>query len=179
MIRQPPGSDAEWARNTENRLRRIESSPGTLRIGQWVLADRDGELIAVASDGRSYTLSSAVVSTTSADVTAATAAANAAVEAASATHFTRVVKITLTGWVVGGSFTLTFEGATTAGINHNASAGALLAALAALPNYSVTDFVVTGSDGGPWTVAIPGVSISGDNSGLDYVPLFGGDVVIK
>ena len=42
---QPPTSDAEWARDTENRLRRLES-PNTMRIGPWVVSDRDGELIA-------------------------------------------------------------------------------------------------------------------------------------
>lgn len=165
--RRPPQSDAEWARNTEGRVRRLESGSSTVRVGQWVLADRNGELVAVSSDGRSYVLSS-------------TAAAGTVAGAADAeTSYTRVVTITLTGWITGGTFTLTFEGLTTDPIAYDASAEELKAALAALPNYAAGDFVVTGSDGGPWTVAIPGVSITGDNSGISYVPLFGGDVVIS
>ena len=42
---QPPNTDAEWARDTENRMRRLES-PNTMRIGPWVISSRDGELIA-------------------------------------------------------------------------------------------------------------------------------------
>ena len=159
MHPQPPSSDAEWARNTEKRLRALESAPHSLRIGQWVLSDTGGQLIATSSDGQSYTLSSAVVAT-STPVTVNTPVAG--------TAFTRVVTVTLTGAPQGGTFTLTVSGETTSGIAYNASASDVLAALAALPNYAATDFSVSGNDGGPWTVGIPGISISGDNSGLTY-----------
>lgn len=42
---QSPKSDAEWARNTEKRLRLLES-PHALRIGPWVIGSQDGELVA-------------------------------------------------------------------------------------------------------------------------------------
>lgn len=170
MRPQPPRTDAEWARNTEGRLRRLESSSTAVRIGQWTLADRDGELVAVAADGRAYILSDSSLSATPL-VTGTTAEA--------APSYTRVVTITLTGWIVSGTFTLTFEGLTTDPIDYTATAADIKAALGALPNYAEGDFIVSGADGGPWTVAIPGVSITGDNSGMTYVPLFDGDVVIS
>lgn len=37
--------DAEWARDTEKRLRQLESRD-TMRVGPWVLSSRDGDLIA-------------------------------------------------------------------------------------------------------------------------------------
>lgn len=42
---RPPGSDAEWARETERRLRLLEN-PRTVRIGMWVLSAISGRLIA-------------------------------------------------------------------------------------------------------------------------------------
>jgi hypothetical protein len=41
----PPRTDAEWARNTERRLRLLES-PRSLRIGPWVIGTVDGRLVA-------------------------------------------------------------------------------------------------------------------------------------
>lgn len=41
----PPAGDAEWARDTEKRIRQLES-PNTMRIGPWVISSRDGDLIA-------------------------------------------------------------------------------------------------------------------------------------
>lgn len=42
---QGPQTDAEWARNTEKRLRLLES-PRTVRIGPWVIGSVDGTLVA-------------------------------------------------------------------------------------------------------------------------------------
>jgi len=56
----------------------------------------------------------------------------------------------------GGTFTLTFEGQTTAAIAFNAAAATVQAAMEALSNIAVGDVVVTGSDGGPWTFDFPG-----------------------
>lgn len=42
---QPPTSDAEWARETEKRLRQLES-PNTVRVGPWVISSQEGELVA-------------------------------------------------------------------------------------------------------------------------------------
>lgn len=61
-------------------------------------------------------------------------------------------RITLAGAITGGTFTLTFDGQTTAGIAHNASAATVQSALEALSNIAAGDVEVTGSAGGPWTV---------------------------
>lgn len=171
MRRQPPSTDAEWARNTENRMRRLESGSSTVRIGQWVLADRGGELVAVSADGRSYVLSSS-----------ATDGAGLLGTAETPISYTRVVVVSYGGFVTGGTFTLTFEGETTDPIDYDASAADIQSALGALPNYATGDFVVTGADGGPWTVAMPGVSLTGDATGLAWFPspthLFGVEIIV-
>lgn len=61
-------------------------------------------------------------------------------------------KVTLGGSPAGGTFTLTFSGATTAAIAYNATTATIVAALEALANIAVGDVAVTGSAGGPWTV---------------------------
>ena len=170
MRRQRPATDAEWARDTEHRIRRLESGSSTVRVGQWVLSDRDGELVATSLDGRSFVLSTPASATTT-------------VTTVAGTTYTRVVTISYWGWATGGTFTLTFEGLTTDPIPYNASASELQAALGALPNYAPSDFVVSGSNGGPWTVGIPGTSITGDSSGLTWFPTpenpLGVDIVIS
>ena len=47
-----PDTDAQWARDVEQRLRHLESRPSAMRVGSWVIADRDGELVATTTDGR-------------------------------------------------------------------------------------------------------------------------------
>lgn len=59
---------------------------------------------------------------------------------------------TITGGPTGGTFTLSFEGSTTAAIAFNATAATVRAALEALPAVSPGDVTVTGSAGGPYTV---------------------------
>lgn len=175
--RIPPISDAEWARGTEKRMSRLESAPTTMRIGQWVLADLDGELVLMNATGESYILTDVSLSTTTFTTTIG-AVQEAIAEATSTTRFTRTVKVRLTGWVIGGTFTLTIEGTTSGPIPHNSSAANMKSILASMPNYTTTDFVVSGSNGGPWTLSFPGVNISGDNSELNYFPLFEGNVAI-
>ena len=62
--------------------------------------------------------------------------------------------ITITGTPTGGSFTLTFEGQTTAGIAFDANAAAVDSALEALSNIGVGEVAVTGGPGPgtPWVV---------------------------
>ena len=60
--------------------------------------------------------------------------------------------ITVTGTPTGGTFTLTFNGATTAAIAYNAAASAVVTALEALPNIGAGN--VTGSGG-----ALPGTPV--------------------
>lgn len=64
--------------------------------------------------------------------------------------------VTITGSPTGGTFTLTFDGETTAGIAFNASAATVLAALNALSNVDAGDLEVTGNAGGPYTITFSG-----------------------
>lgn len=63
-----------------------------------------------------------------------------------------VQTVTLTGSPSGGSFTLTFRGATTGNIAYNAAASDVEDALEALSSIGNGDVRVTGSSGGPYTV---------------------------
>lgn len=67
-----------------------------------------------------------------------------------------VQSVTLTGVPTGGTFTLTFDGETTAAIAYNAAASAVQTALEALSSINPGDVTVTGDAGGPWTVTFGG-----------------------
>lgn len=84
----------------------------------------------------------------------------AAVSTAAAVNETQTV--TLTGMPTGGTFTLTFDGDTTAAIAWNATAGAVETALEALGSIGSGNANVSGSAGGPWTVEFAG-SLGGAN----------------
>lgn len=77
-----------------------------------------------------------------------------------------VQTVTITGSPTGGTYTLTFDGSTTAGIAYNATAAAVRTALEALPNINVGD-VTTG--GGPH----PGTAIT-----VTFGGQYGGDVPV-
>lgn len=65
--------------------------------------------------------------------------------------------VTVTGTPTGGTFTLTFDGQTTAGIAFDATAAAVKSALAALSSVGGTaNVAVSGSTSGPWTVEFQG-----------------------
>lgn len=68
-----------------------------------------------------------------------------------------VQTVTLGAGNTGGNFTLTFNGQTTANIVFNASAAAVQSALEALNNIAPGDVVVTGANGGPYTVTFGGI----------------------
>ncbi|TDB98254.1 hypothetical protein E1091_07850 [Micromonospora fluostatini] len=72
--------------------------------------------------------------------------------------------VTITGSPTGGTFTLTFDGETTAGIAYNASAAAVKDALAALPGVTGNDITVTGGPGPgtPFVVGFKG-QFAGEN----------------
>jgi hypothetical protein len=74
---------------------------------------------------------------------------------------TEVQTVTITGAPTGGTFTLTYDGATTAGIAFNATAAAVRSALEALTTVNQGDITVTGSAGGPYTVTFGGPAIVG------------------
>lgn len=69
-----------------------------------------------------------------------------------------VQTITVTGTPTGGTFTLTFNGETTAAIAYNAAASAVQSALLALPGVGASDLAVTGGPGPgtPWVVTFGG-----------------------
>lgn len=163
-----PRNDPEWARQTEQRLHAAETAGDAIRIGQWVIADRDGELSITSLDGRSFSLTKGLATVET--LSNATPAAD--------TKFKTVRRVYISGWVIGGTFTLTLDGATTDPIPYNASAAVVKAALAALPNYAASDFIVRGNDGGTWTIGFPGLALTGNGSGLDFTALFEGDVVV-
>ena len=86
----------------------------------------------------------------------------------------RAVKLTLgdisytvtLGAATAGTFTLTVGGRTTAEIAYNATAAAVKTAIVALDDgIAAADVTVTGSNGGPYTVTVPG-SLTGSGSGL-------------
>ena len=64
-----------------------------------------------------------------------------------------VQTVTITGTPTGGTFTLTFDGETTAAIAYNAAAAAVQTALEALSNLNVGDVTVTGG-------ALPGTAVT-------------------
>lgn len=81
--------------------------------------------------------------------------------------------ITLTGGPTGGTFTLNYNGQTTAGIAYNATASTVQAALEALSTVNPGDVLVTGSAGGPYTLAYgdafvlrQDMQLTGNGSGL-------------
>ncbi len=65
-----------------------------------------------------------------------------------------VQTVTLTGNPTGGTFTLTYQGATTGTIGYNAAASVVQAALQALSTIGSGGATVTGNAGGPWTVTV-------------------------
>jgi hypothetical protein len=67
-----------------------------------------------------------------------------------------VQTVTISGSPTGGSFTLTYNGETTAAIAYNATAAQVQAALAALDEIGAGNVTVAGSAGGPYTVTFGG-----------------------
>ena len=64
--------------------------------------------------------------------------------------------VTIGGSPTGGTFTLTFNGQTTAGIAYNAAASAVQSALVAITSIGTGGASVSGSAGGPYTVTLNG-----------------------
>lgn len=74
------------------------------------------------------------------------------------TYVNEVNVITITGGPTGGTFTVTVDGQTTAGVAYDATSGTLQTAIEALSNVAgaSADVVVTGSAGGPYTLTWQG-----------------------
>lgn len=148
-VGRAPRDDSEWARDVERRLRALERKQ-TVRIGNWVLSERAGELVATAPGREPVVL------------TAELAAADSGV----VPQIQRVVTI-VGSPSSGATFTLIYRGAPTTALPANASQTAVLNALLALSvRYTVLDFNVTGANGGPWTITLPQGSLSADDSQL-------------
>lgn len=64
--------------------------------------------------------------------------------------------VAIAGGPTGGDFTVTYSGQTTAAIPYNASAALVQTELEALSNLAPGDVVVTGSNGGPYTISFTG-----------------------
>ncbi|MGW2384414.1 hypothetical protein [Streptomyces sp. NPDC001658] len=73
-----------------------------------------------------------------------------------------VQTLTVTGAPTGGTFTITWNGQTTAAIAYNATAAQVQTALEALSNIAPGDVAVTGNAGGPWTLTWGGTQL-GEN----------------
>lgn len=76
-----------------------------------------------------------------------------------------VQTVTITGTPTGGTFTLTYDGQTTAAIAYNATAATVKSALAALNNIKAEDITVAGGPGPgtPYTVTFGGGAADGHN----------------
>lgn len=70
--------------------------------------------------------------------------------------------ITISGSPTGGTFTLTLNGETTAGIAYNASAATVQAAIEALATPVPGDVLITGDAGGPWIYEFKGAYAATD-----------------
>mgnify|MGYP000054630221 CR=1 FL=1 len=99
-----------------------------------------------------------------------TSGANAGFAVPVAALANEVKTITITGTPTGGTFTVTFDGETTAGIAYNANAAAVQTALEGLSNITAGDVTVTGGPG-PGTAFT--VTFGGRYAGID-VPAFTG-----
>jgi hypothetical protein len=86
-----------------------------------------------------------------------------------------VTTVTITGSPDGGTFTITVNGQPTSGIAYNAIASAVQTALEGLSNVAPGDVAVTGSAGGPYTLAWGGALANTDPTvSADGASLTGG-----
>jgi hypothetical protein len=79
---------------------------------------------------------------------------------------------TLTGTGLGGTFTLSYGGQTTAGLAYNATAGTVQTALQGLSSVGAGNMTVGGNAGGPWTINLAGslANLAGGILGLTVNP---------
>lgn len=71
-------------------------------------------------------------------------------------RYDELQSVTVTGTPSGGTFVLRFGGQNTSAIAYNASASAVQSALQALSSIGSNNALVTGANGGPWTVDFTG-----------------------
>lgn len=141
-------TDGEWAREVERRQRANER-PETLRLSNWVLSVRDGEIIAT-TPGRAPVAITAALATATAD-----------------TGTGRVMRLVqILGAPTSGTWGFLYRGAPTVNtLSRTATATDLLNALLNLDvRYTALDFNVTGPNGGPWYVTTPVGSLDADST---------------
>ncbi len=125
------------------------------------LRDKKTELIRKATDGSVF-----IAPYTAAAITTLTGGSTA----------NEVQTVTITGTPTGGTFTLTFEGQTTAAIAYNANAAAVQSALLLLSNLNTGDVTVGGGPGPatPYTVTFGGDFASSNVSAMTATGSFTG-----
>ncbi|MDX1880081.1 hypothetical protein SBE55_19960 [Mycolicibacterium sp. 141076] len=141
-----PHTEAEWARDVQQQIKEFKSRD-TVRLGSWVLSERDGEIVAT-KPGRAPVVLTEVLA------------------AADTSGLRRVQRLITVSGTTGGSLGLVYRGDPLT-VPWNASQAQLLAAFLGLrTSYTALDFNVTGPNGGPWIVTHPGGTLDADLTGL-------------
>lgn len=138
-----PRTEGEWGRDTRQRIKALEN-PATVRIGSWVLSERDGELVAT-TPGRAPVVLTAVLAE------------------ADTSGLRRIQRLVTVSGTSGGQMALVYRGEPTSAFAWNAPAATVLNAILALrTSYTALDFDVVGPNGGPWLITLPGGSLDYD-----------------
>jgi len=116
----------------------------TVRLGSWVLSERDGEIVATKPGRAPVVLTRAL----------------ADIDTSGLRRIQRLVTLSGTS---GGQLVLIYRDEPTAPFAWNATPTVVLNALLALrTSYTALDFDVTGPNGGPWLITFPGGSLAAD-----------------
>lgn len=130
-------------RDFNKRIKALENTT-TVRLGSWVISERDGELVAT-KPGRAPV-----------DLTALVAEPDTS-------GLRRIQRLVTLSGTTGGQMALVYRGEPTAAFAWNAPATSVLAAILALrTSYTALDFDVSGPNGGPWLITFPGGSLDAD-----------------
>lgn len=141
-----PRTDPEWARDVQQQMKELRNR-NTLRLGEWVLSERGGEIVAT-KPGRAPVVLTEVLA------------------AADTSGLRRVQRLITLSGVSGGNLGLIYRGDPLT-VPWNASQATLLNAFLALrTTYTALDFNVTGPNGGPWIVTHPGGTLEADLTNL-------------
>ncbi len=141
-----PRTEAQWARDQQQQIKALQNRD-TLRLGEWVLSERDGEIVATKPGRTPVVLTKAL-------------------EEADTSGLRRVQRLITLSGVTGGNLGLIYRGDPLT-VSWNASQATLLNAFLALRTaYTALDFNVTGPNGGPWLVTHPGGTLDADLTGL-------------
>lgn len=141
-----PRTDQELMRDFQQQIKDLQARD-TLRLGEWVLSERGGEIVAT-KPGRAPVVLTKVL------------------DEADTSGLRRVQRIITVSGTTGGTLGLVYRGDPLT-VPYNASQATLLNAFLALrTSYTALDFNVTGPNGGPWIVTHPGGTLDADLTGL-------------